>query len=228
MSHRDGLARLTLWAAVLAGASFLARDALALPEAAGVVWKGAGVSLLALYAALRARDLDGWLICAVMALGAGGDVLLETHGLIVGAVSFLIGHLVAIGLYLRHRRAGLSGSQRLLALLIVPATVITAFLLPTDRSAAPGIAVYATGLSAMAAMAWTSAYPRLKTGLGAMLFVVSDLLIFAGVGPLAGQAWVSPAIWVTYFGGQLLICVGVVSEIGRRREAAERDRAVSA
>lgn len=220
MFHRDRLARLTLWAAVLAGASFLARDAVAPPEAAGVIWKGAGVTLLALYAALSARSLDGWLICAVMALGAGGDVLLETHGLVVGALSFLAGHLTAIGLYGRNRRPGLTPSQRLLALLIVPATVITAFLLPTDRGAAPGIALYATGLSAMAAMAWTSAFPRLKTGLGALLFVVSDLLIFAGVGPLAGQPWVSPAIWITYFGGQLLICLGVTGTLAKEQGPA--------
>ena len=215
MDRRDGLAKLVLAAAVVGGVSFLFRDALPVSEAAGVVWKGAGVGLLALYAALKARDLDGWLLTAVMALGTAGDVLLETHGLIVGAVAFLIGHLVAIGLYLRHRRPSLTGSQRLLALLIVPATVAIAFLLPTDRSAAPGIAFYSLGLSVMAAMAWTSRFPRFQTGLGAMLFVVSDLLIFAGVGPLAGQPWVSPAIWVTYFGGQLLICLGVTGALSR-------------
>ncbi len=42
-----------------------------------MAWKGAGVALLAVYAALKARNLDGWLICAVMAFGALGDVLLE-------------------------------------------------------------------------------------------------------------------------------------------------------
>jgi len=61
----------------------------------------------------------------------------------------------------------------------------------------------------MAAAAWTSRFPRFVVGLGAVLFVVSDLLIFARLGPLAGATWVGFGVWTLYFGGQLLICLGV-------------------
>ena len=46
--------------------------------------KRACVALLAIWAALQARTLDGWLIVASLALVAIGDVLLETHGMIAG------------------------------------------------------------------------------------------------------------------------------------------------
>ena len=46
--------------------------------------EGAGVALLAIWAAIQARDVDGWLIAAVMALGATGDVLLDAQGLETG------------------------------------------------------------------------------------------------------------------------------------------------
>lgn len=201
--------------AVLAGVSYLASGHLPIPVEVGVLWKGSGVTLLAVYAALRARTLDGWLICAVMAFGALGDMLLEVAGLTIGALAFLVGHLVAIGLYARWRRPRPSLSQILLAATLVPAVTVTAWLLPADRGGANGVAVYAFFLSLMAAFAWLSRFPRHRVGVGALMFVASDLLIFARTGPLAGLAWVSPAVWVLYFAGQALICVGVTHRLSR-------------
>ncbi len=200
---------LVLAAAILAGVSYVGSWGLHLPLAANTVWKGAGVGLLAVYAGLKARRLDGWLICAVMGFGALGDMLIEALGMVAGALAFLVGHLIAIGLYLRHRRPAPGLSQRLLAAAIVPATVIIAFLSPADRAGAPGVAVYGLGLSAMAATAWLSRFPRYRVGAGALMFVTSDLLIFARAGPLHGAAWIGLAIWGLYFGGQTLICLGV-------------------
>jgi uncharacterized membrane protein YhhN len=113
-----------------------------------------------------------------MAFGALGDVLLGAAGLTVGALAFLAGHLVAIGLYLRNRRPKPSRSQLALAVVLVPAVVIVAFLLPADRAGAPGVALYSLGLALMAATAWLSRFPRYRVGIGALMFVVSDLLIF--------------------------------------------------
>ncbi|RYF92975.1 MAG: lysoplasmalogenase [Caulobacteraceae bacterium] len=188
-----------------------------LPPAWDLAWKGTGVGLLAIYAALQARSLDGWLLTAVMAFGMLGDVLLGVN-FIVGALAFLAGHLVAIGLYLRNRRPALTRSQLLLAVVLVPAAVAIAWLLPTDRAQAPGIALYATGLSVMAACAWTSRFPRLWTGLGAVMFVVSDLLIFARMGRIEPTFAVGLAVWGLYFAGQVMICLGVsgrLAEDGR-------------
>ncbi|WP_309644138.1 lysoplasmalogenase family protein [Phenylobacterium sp.] len=212
-------ARAALFAALIAGVSYMASWDLPLSQAQSLAWKGAGVGLLALYAALVARDSDGWRLCAVMAFGAAGDVLLGAAGLVVGAVAFLIGHLIAIWLYLRNRRIETTRSQKLLALVLIPTTVLIAFFLPSDRAGAPGVAVYALGLAVMAACAWISRFPRRTVGSGAMMFVVSDLLIFAREGPLAGQAWVGFGIWGLYFLGQTLICVGVTRTLAAGRPA---------
>ena len=178
----------------------------------GVVtgWKGAGVGLLALLAAGEARHPDGWLLAALLAFGALGDVLLETS-LTAGATAFIIGHVVAIILYLRNRRERLSTSQRTLALLVIPASILIAWSLPGERGQAPGVALYALFVSAMAAAAWTSRFPRYATGLGAMMFLASDLLIFARMGPLRDTMGVGLAIWLLYFIGQVMIALGVRS-----------------
>lgn len=197
--------------ALIAGASFYLNHWIGLEGPGMIVWKGLGVGLLALWAAMGARTTDGRLIAAVLALGALGDVLLEAVGLTVGALAFLAGHGVAVILYLRNAK----GSPWL----GVPVAVLVAWiawLLPADRAAAPGIALYALGLGAMAGTAYFSRFPRAIVGAGALLFVVSDLLIFARLGPMHDSVLPGLLIWPTYFAGQALIAWGVVTELERR------------
>jgi uncharacterized membrane protein YhhN len=214
MDRREAAALLVLAAAVIGGVSYVASWDLGLPEAASLAWKGSGVGLLAVYAALKARALDGWLIAAVMAAGAAGDVLLGPAGPAGGGAAFLLGHLIAIWLYLKNRRSGAPFGRRLAAVLLIPATVAIAMLLVphADRT---GVGIYALGLSTMAATAWISRFPRALTGAGALMFLASDLLIFARMGPLAGQPWLGLAIWSLYFFGQLLIVLGVTRTLAR-------------
>ncbi len=215
MTQVQRLPKIVLAASVVGGVSYMAQPLLSLPEAVVLAWKGSGVALLAAYAALRASGRDGWMIAAVMAFGALGDVLLNAFGLTVGAVAFLIGHLIAVALYWTHRRQDLTRGQLISGALMIPAIAVTAFELPTDRAFAPGVALYATGLAAMAATAWMSRFPRAMVGLGALAFVVSDLLIFARSGPLAHNLLAGAAIWPLYYGGQLAICLGVTRTLAR-------------
>lgn len=185
-----------------------------------MVWKGSGVGLLALWAALNARDRDGWQIAAALALGTLGDVVLE-RSQAGGGGAFLAGHIVAAALYWRHRRMKRSGSQTALAVLLSVGTPVIAFLLPSDRTAAPLLAVYALGLGAMAGAAWASNFPRYRVGIGAVMFVASDLLIFAKLGPLAASPLPHLLIWPLYFGGQALIAWGAVTTLLRWKSDEE-------
>ncbi|MCR5880268.1 lysoplasmalogenase [Phenylobacterium sp. J367] len=218
--NRDRLASFALAASLLGGISYIASWNLGLPQASSLAWKGTGVGFLAVYAALKARSLDGWLIAAVMALGALGDVLLDAEDMTLGGVTFLAGHLVAVALYLRNRRPNPGLAAVAFAVALVPLSAWAAYVMPTERAGAAGYAIYAGGVALMAAAAWLSRFPRHWVGLGALAFVVSDLLIFARIGPLAGQAWVSFAVWGLYFGGQALICTGVVRALQRGDSAA--------
>jgi uncharacterized membrane protein YhhN len=202
-----------LWAAIVAGASYCLAAWLGWHGPTVTAWKGAGVGLLAMWAATEAKDADGWLLAAALALGAIGDVVLDAVGLTVGAVAFLAGHLVAIALYLRNRRPTLTASQRLLGVLIAPLTVVIAFAM----TQAIGVAVYAAALGVMAATAWMSRFPRYRVGIGAMLFVTSDLLIFSRAGPLAGSFLPTLLVWPLYFAGQALIAIGVAGALARPR-----------
>ncbi|UIJ43680.1 lysoplasmalogenase family protein [Sphingomonas cannabina] len=189
-------------AALVAGASYFAVTRTGVDGAALIAWKGAGVGLLALWAALNARSRDGWLIAAVLALGALGDVLLAAAGLTVGALAFLAGHVVAAMLYFRNRAR--SWWMMLPAVVLVP--LVAVVIAPTPDA---GIALYATGLGAMAGAALIGRFPRI-VGIGAMLFVLSDWLIFAETGALAGSPLPGLLIWPLYFAGQAMITGGLI------------------
>jgi len=207
------VANWVLAAAVLAGSSYVVGWFLPIPDWVNVAWKGSGVSLLAVYAALNARQLDGWLLALVMAFGALGDMLLETHGLVVGALAFLAGHLTAIGLYARNRRSAATVDWAIAAGIVVSVTV-AAYLLPPEREGAGLVALYALGLAAMAAAAWLSRFPRPLVAAGALMFAVSDLLIFLRTGrPTLDILPIGLAVWGLYFAGQALIALGVVREL---------------
>jgi uncharacterized membrane protein YhhN len=200
---------LLLVASLAAGLAYPLCWNIGLADGAEIALKGAGVALLALLAATQARSVDGWLLAAVMALGALGDVLLEIR-FEAGAVAFAVGHLVAITLYLRNRRAARTASQwAFAAALPLFGIVMPLLLLGSNGPEVAGFTVYSLLLTLMAATAWLSRFPRYRTGLGAVLFVVSDTLIAARMGPLASAEWVSYAIWLLYYVGQLLIFLGV-------------------
>lgn len=204
------MTRIIWWAALLAGASFMLAVANDWSGAGIIAWKGSGVALLALWATVQAREADGWMIAGVMALGAAGDVLLDAQGLETGGLAFAAGHVLAVVLYLRNRRPELSASQRLLGWTLVPLSVGTVWLLLMGQGGWWHGAIYTAFVAAMAAAAWTSRFPRYRTGVGAILFLVSDLLIFARLGGAVPNGAATLLIWPLYFGGQALIVWGVV------------------
>ena len=53
-------------------------------------------------------------------------------------------------------------------------------------------------------------FPRYRVGLGAVLFVVSDWLIFSRMGPFDLGVLPDILIWPLYFAAQLMIATGVV------------------
>ncbi len=205
-----------LWLLALAGGiSFFVAVFLRLDGPAIWAWKTSGVGLLAVWVAVNAREKTGWLIAAALGFGALGDYLLDAKGLETGAVAFVVGHIIAITLYLMNRRVQMTPSQRLLGWLAMPATLVIVWAM---LSPAPGwwhAAVYSLFVAAMAAAAWTSRFPRHRTGMGAMMFLASDLFIFAGEGAVLSKDVTMWLVWPLYFAGQALIAWGVVGTLAK-------------
>lgn len=175
----------------------------------GLSLKGASVALLALYVALRVPSGrhrgDGFLLAGALGLAAAGDVAIELD-LLTGAAFFAAAHSVAVVLYLRNRHQRPSPTQKLLGLALLVATPIVSFIL----SGSIEVAVYGAFLGAMASAAWMSHYPRYRVGTGAVLFVVSDWLLFSRMGTIDLAPLPDVLIWPLYFAGQVMIATGIV------------------
>lgn len=175
----------------------------------GLALKGASVGLLALYVALRVphgrHRGDGALLVGVLVLAAAGDVAIELDFMIGGAC-FAAAHMVAVVLYLRNSHKRPSPTQKLMGLSLLIGTPLVSYLL----SGLPEIAVYAAFLGAMASAAWMSHYPRYRVGTGAVLFVLSDWLIFSRMGTLVLEPLPDLLIWPLYYAGQVMIATGIV------------------
>ncbi|MEP1421690.1 MAG: lysoplasmalogenase [Erythrobacter sp.] len=185
----------------------------------GGVWlillKGAGVGFLAIYALRRAPGVDGVILAVALAFSALADMALELW-FEVGGGLFAVSHLVAVALYLRNRREHPTLSQNLLGFTLVVAAPAFSYVLSGDSL----IGVYAITLGAMAGAAWTSRFPRYRVGIGAVLFVASDWLIFSRMGPYDLGVVPDLLIWPLYFAGQLMIATGVVQTLRGEKPVA--------
>lgn len=170
--------------------------------------KGAGVALLAAYVFRRRVGQDGLLLTVFFALCATGDVLIEIE-VIYGGAAFFAAHLAAIALYLRNRREKPAASQRAAATALLLLTPVLCWLLSGSQQAG----LYGLALGGMAAGAWMSRFPRYRVGTGAVLFVLSDLLIFSEMGTFDIAPIPYLLVWPLYYVGQLLIATGVVQTL---------------
>ena len=200
---------------ITAALAFYYLRASELPELYLIPLKGSAVGLLALYAFLRHGSPDARLLGWALGAAALGDMGMEVD-FMVGGLLFFLFHALAMGVFLRHRRGPLKGADSWIAGTLVVVTPLLAWLLPYDRSTAMEVALYALALGAMAASAWASTFPRTQVGAGALLFVVSDLLIFAEMGPLSGSVVPEYLVWPIYYLGMLLITTGVLVSMHKR------------
>lgn len=200
---------------VLAALAFFYLQVTNLPGLYLIPIKGSAVGFLALYAWMRHSSRSAQLLASALAAAAVGDMAIE-FDLIAGAVGFLVYHTIALLLFLRHRGAVLESRDSLIFLGLLLGTPFAAYFLPYDEGMRLPVAIYALALGAMAAGAWASDFPRLRVGAGALLFVISDLLIFAELGPLSGSAVPQYLVWPIYYLGMFLIAIGVVTTLRKR------------
>ena len=174
--------------------------------------KGGGAGFLAAYALMRHDSADARLLALIMLLAALGDIAMELD-FGVGGIIFFASHVAAMALYLRNRRTNITPSQKLFAVALLLLTPLIAWLLVARVENPTPVVIYALSLGAMAGLAWTSSFSRYHVGIGAVLFVISDLLIFARMDLMALSPLPDLLIWPTYYIGQFLIATGVIQTL---------------
>lgn len=197
-----------LLAGILAAAAFYLLSGENIGGTYLILIKGTAVAFLAIYALARGWGADARLLALYLGLSALGDMALELY-FTAGGAFFFLAHIVAISIFLRNRREQPTGSQKAAGAGLLIGTPIIAWLLTMDAA----IGLYGLALGGMAAGAWLSRFPRYRVGSGAVLFVISDFLIFARIGGKIDPVIADWLVWPIYFVGQLLICTGVIQSL---------------
>lgn len=177
--------------------------------------KGAAAALLAVYLWQRHSSPDARHLAWAFGAASLGDMAIEISFTAGGAL-FFVYQVIALSVYLRNRRPELTPSQKAAVVALLLLTPLIAWLLPAERANAASLGLYGLALGAMAAGAWASTFPRYRVGAGAVLFVMSDLLIFAEMGPLQGSIVPQIMVWPIYYLGQFLIATGVAQSLRKR------------
>ena len=201
-----------LFASIAAALAFYYLRAAPVPEIYLIPLKGSAAALLAAYCYAGHSSADARLLSWAFGAAALADMAIEIDQTIGGLLFFLY-NVLALGVYLRHRRERLTGPQSWLVGLTLILTPIIAYNMPADRVEAMGTALYGLALGAMAAGAWASTFPRYRVGSGAMLVLIANMLLFAQMGPLSSSAVPEILVWPIYYLGQFLICTGVIQTL---------------
>ncbi|APG63703.1 hypothetical protein LPB140_07930 [Sphingorhabdus lutea] len=144
-----------------------------------------------------------------------GDGLI-IFDLTFGGAAFAIGHIFAIIFFYNYRREqGLSLSQKLLAMMVVILVPFIAMKIYGNGIISENLSIglYALIIAMMSASAWTSSFGRYRVGIGAMIFIISDLFIFAQNGIIGPKWWIDPIIWFSYYFAVLMMTLGVNQKI---------------
>ena len=201
-----GPGALAMGLAVLYGAAFSGRD----PSWPKSLVKTGAVAALALAALpLGAPGL----IAAGLALGAVGDFFLSrpgTRAFLAGMGAFACGHLAYAAAFCTP--GPMPPVAAILALLVL-ALSTELWLAPRTGGLRQPVRAYVVVIVLMALAALTlPAAARLALA-GALLFLLSDLLLALDLFVVTGGAvkrLLAPALWAAYWSGQALILAGMV------------------
>ena len=183
-----------------------------------IVLKVASTGLLVAVAAVAYHRRK--LLILALAFSVAGDLLLELRHIgslgpeqvfLFGLVSFLTAHVFYIAMFLKSRSASSISRVRTTACVaaLAAAVISMAVLWPGLAEMRIPVLAYSLVLVTMVITAQLSGFND-EVAIGALLFLASDttlaMCIFGHWFPF-GQ----PLIWITYYGAQLLILLGVLS-----------------
>ncbi len=185
------------------------------PEA--MFFKGICIFMLFMMALTRGTDkgFDGgtkFLLMLALLSGTAGDALLEApweDAFLMGLGAFLVGHVFYIMLVLNNKDAKAPPANKLLVGLVWIA-VIANFIIMFMQQAEITLPIiaYSLILATMASTAILSRFNLFYVGIGAILFMVSDMIL--GLAMFIDiPSWMGNVVWATYFPAQALLTLGI-------------------
>ncbi|KAL2142039.1 hypothetical protein VTI28DRAFT_1609 [Corynascus sepedonium] len=186
-----------------------------------MVVKTASTALLSAVTAVRDGPL---LLVGALALGSLGDAFLawdDDGSFLAGLASFLVAHLLYIGVFLQTNANYQEGIQAVLqswraaaagGLILLISGMIFILMPRINTELRAPVVLYSLTIMVMALTALTLGNDRAVVG--SLMFSASDGILATDrflVSPASShRPWMQYAVWILYYSGQLLIALGVL------------------
>lgn len=210
------LVGLVYWLGALARSGIAFEELTTIPKPFIVATKGTFSLLLALSVLAASRGGASRLIALALAVSAVGDMLLVTVGSVAGGAAFALAHVIAGGAYAAHRDTTARTPRWLAAAAVPLIAVALSWLVLRGTDQPPAMALFPLISGGMAALAILSRFPLWLSGLGAAIFVISDVLFLADLGILHRSGALGYLTWASYAVGYAMVAVGAARGIDDR------------
>lgn len=192
--------------------SGIAFEALAsLPKPLIVATKGLFSALLAISVFAARKGPASNMVGAGLAISAVGDMLLVTIGSAAGGLAFAVAHVLAGYAYAKNRRENNSAILWLFAIAVPLIAVVSSYLMLRGSDQNILMSLFPLISASMAALAILSRFPLWLSGLGAAIFVASDVLFLADLGILRHSGEWGFLTWASYAVGYAMVARGAAS-----------------
>lgn len=196
------------WVGSLARSGVAFEELAALPKPLIVATKGLFSVLLAISVFAARKGLASQMVGTALAISAVGDMLLVTVGSAAGGLAFAIAHLVAGYAYATNRRENNTAALWIAASAVPLIAVISSYLMLRGSDQNILISLFPLLSASMAALAILSRFPLWLSGLGAAIFVASDVLFLADLGILRRSGEWGFLTWASYAVGYAMVARG--------------------
>jgi uncharacterized membrane protein YhhN len=151
------------------------------------------------------------MVGAALAISAVGDILLVTVGSAAGGFAFAVAHLLAGYAYARSQRDSNSAAFWMCATAVPLIAVFSSYFALRGSDQNILMSLFPLISACMAALAILSRFPLLLSGLGAAIFVASDVLFLADLGVLRHSGELGFLTWASYAVGYAMVSRGAAS-----------------
>ncbi|NKB15707.1 MAG: hypothetical protein HC774_00335 [Sphingomonadales bacterium] len=199
------------WIGSLARSDVAFDELASLPKPLIVGTKGLFSMLLAISVLVARKGSASNMIGAALAISAVGDVLLATIGSTAGGLAFAVAHLTAGYVYAKNQRDNNSVALWLFAIAVPFVAVGSSYLVLRGSDQNILMSLFPLISASMAALGILSRFPFWLSGLGAAIFVASDVLFLADLGILRHSGEWGFLTWASYAVGYAMVARGAAS-----------------
>lgn len=202
---------LIYWVGSLARSGVAFEELASLPKPLIVATKGLFSILLAISVFAARKGLASQMVGTALAISAVGDMLLVTVGSAAGGLTFAIAHVLAGYAYAKNRRESNPAALWIAASAVPLIAVVSSYLVLHGSDQNILMSLFPLISGSMAALAILSRFPLWLSGLGAAIFVASDVLFLADLGVLQHSGEWGFLTWASYAVGYAMVARGAAS-----------------